>query len=229
MFGSEDAAQSIEDIAHNESWVRLKNRLPRMTEQDIHASFQYALNHRCTEMLNVLVQNASCISDQQRQQTLMHFVLVSDVEKIKLMFDAHPNTDANEAILWAGETENFSAIKALVAYASPQSIDRVFEHCMANHTFGIVKFLIPYISEDGDHVNSLIYASDADRQDLFDLLYTTDRAQQAFENIKLLVPDIFSEGYNIKPIKDRLDAELQNQRIHAQLDTKTFSALSRKL
>lgn len=229
MFSSEDVAKSIEDIAHNESWVRLKNRLPRMKEQDIDASFQYAFNHHNTEMLNVLVQNAPNLSDQQKQQALMLFVGLFDVGKITSFFVSHPNTDANEAILFAGKTENFNAIKVLVDYASPQSIDRVFECCMENHTFGIVEFLIPYISEDGDHVNSLIYASDADRQDLFDLLYTTDRAQQAFENIKLLVSDIFSDGYNIKPIKDRLDAELQNQRIHAQLDTKTFCPLPRKL
>ncbi len=228
MFSSEDVAQSIEEIANNKSYTRLKNRLPRMKEQDINAAVYYTLNHCETEMLNILVHNAP-LSKEQKDRALMHFVVISDVEKITSLLAAHPGTEATDAMLLSGKTANFPAIKALLPYASSQCIDRVFEYCMENHDFGIVKFLMPHISGDGDHVNSLIYASDANRQDVFDLLYTIPRAQQAFENIKLLSEDMWGEGYDITPIKNRLETDLQNQRIHAQIATIEKSSATRKI
>ena len=229
MFSSEDVAQSIEEYARNKSYARFKNSLPRMKKQDIQAAFYYVLTHRETELLDILVHNASDISKDQKQRSLIYFVDQTDVEKIRSLLDTHPGLDAADAMLLSGTTANFKAIKALLPYAPAQSIDRAFEYCMENGDWGIVKFLLPHISNDGDHVNSLIYASDANRQDVFDVLYTISRAQQAFKNIKLLNQGAWGDGYNIKPIKDRLDAELQNQRIHAQLDTKTFCPLPRKL
>lgn len=228
MFSSEDVAQSIEEFARNKSYVRFKSYLPRMKEQDVHAALYYTLNHCETEMLNIIVHNAS-LSKEQQNKVLMHFTVISDVEKIASLLDTHPEMDATDAMLLSGKTANFPSIKALLPYASSQSIDRVFEYCMENHDFGIVKFLMPHISDDGDHVNSLIYASDAQRQDVFDLLYTLERAQQAFENIKLLSEDMWGEGYNIIPIKDRLDKDLQNQRIHAQIGTIEKSPSLRKI
>lgn len=228
MFSSEDVAQSIEEFARNKSYARFKNHLPRMKKQDVDAAFYYTLNHSETEMLNILVHNASLSKDQQNK-VLMHFANISDGEKITDLLNACPELDATDAMLLAGKTSNFPSIKALLPYASSHSIDRVFEYCMENHDFGIVKFLMPHISADGDHVNSLIYASDAEHQDVFELLYTIARAQQAFENIKLLSEDTWGEGYNIKPIKERLEMDLQNQRIHAQIGSSEKPTATRKI
>ena len=84
-------------------------------------------------------------------------------------------------------------------------------------------------SQDGDHVNALIYASDANREDLFELLYTIPRAQQAFENVKLLDQAVWGEGLNIKPIKDRLEMDLQKQRIQSQIAPNLHPTTSRKM
>lgn len=228
MFSSEDIAEYIEEIVYNESYARLKNWLPKFKERDILALFEYALRVKNCEILDILVHNCPTLSDQHKHKALVIFV-DKDLEKLKNMLAAFPNTDASEAMQLAGQTANLSAVKTLQPFANQASIDRAFECCMESHHFGVSKFLLPYISEHGDHVNSLIYASDAGRQDLFDVLYTVARAQQAFENIKMLVQDVFDEGYNIKPIKDRLEMDLQNQRIHEQINISEKPSVVRKI
>lgn len=228
MFSSEDVAECIEEIVYNESYTQLKSRLPKFKEHDILALFDYALRVKNCEILDVLVHNCPTLSDQHKQKALLVFV-DKDLGKLKSVLASFPNTDANDAMRLAGQTANFGAVKILQPFANQASIDRAFECCMESHHFGVSKFLLPFISEHGDHVNSLIYASDAGRQDLFDALYTIPRAQQAFENIKMLVQDVFDEGYNIQPIKDRLEMDLQNQRIHEQIDLSATPSAVRKM
>lgn len=229
MFSSEDVAQSIEEFARNKSYTRFKNRLPRMKEQDIHAAFYYALHNLETEFLSVIVQNASNLSEDQIQKALLYLVGHENPEKITELLSAHPKTNTSDAMNMAGKASLFGSIKVLLPHANTHSIDRAFESSMKNGEFGLAKFLMPHISEDGDHVNSLIYASDAHRQDIFDFLYTIPRAQQAFKKIHLLSEGMWGEGYNIKPIKDRLEMDLQKQRIHAQIGPMKKSTATRKI
>lgn len=228
MFNSEDMAQSIEEMDYNDSHTRLKNRLPRMSAQDIDASFLYAVNNKRTEMLNVLVHHAT-LSEDQLHKSLLNFVVSSDTEKTKNLLAVYPKTDTTTAIHLAIKSSTFAMIRVLVPYTTHPNIDRAFEHAMEHGDWGIVKFLLPHISKDGDHVNALIYASDANREDLFELLYTIPRAQQAFENVRVLNEGMWGEGLNIKPIKDRLERDLQNQRIHAQIGTIKKSTATRKI
>lgn len=228
MFSSQDMAQSIEDMDNNSSHMRLKKRLPRMSRQDIDDSFVYAINHQRTEMLNVLVHNAT-LSQEQHQRALLHFVTFVDTEKTKNILAAYPQTDTTTAMRMAIKNSSFAMIKILVPYTTTHNIDRAFEDAMENGDWGIVKFLVPHISQDGDHVNALIYASDANREDLFELLYTIPRAQQAFENVKLLDQGVWGEGLNIKTIKDRLEMDLQKQRIQSQIAPNLHPTTSRKM
>ena len=197
MFSSQDVAQSIEEFVRNKSYERFKNHLPRMKEADIHAAFDYILKHNETEMLNTIVHNAS-LSKEQKSKVLMNFSVISDGERISSLLKAYPEIDTTAAIIMSAKMGFFESIKALLPYASSQNIDRVFEYAMENGDWGIAKFLLPHISKDGDHANALIYASDANRKDLFDVLYTRERAQQAFKNIHELNQGAWGEGYNIK-------------------------------